>query len=112
MTEDVRSILTNQEVIAIDQDKRGRQGDRIFSGDEIEIWSRPLADGSVALAIFNLSHDQNVMRGLRLHLKEAGFPSGTTHAHDLWSHKDLGVLKDTDVFTLPRHGAMLLKLTK
>jgi alpha-galactosidase len=52
------------------------------------------------------------MRDLRLHLKEAGFPSGTAHARDLWAHKDLGVLKDTDVFTIPRHGAVMLKLTK
>jgi alpha-galactosidase len=112
MSDDVRSILTDKEVIAIDQDKLGKQGDRVWSGDETEIWSRPLADGSVALAIFNLSHDRNVMRNLRLHLKEAGFPSGTAHARDLWAHKDLGVIKDTNVFTLPRHGAVLLKLTK
>ncbi|HTF72302.1 MAG TPA: glycoside hydrolase family 27 protein [Edaphobacter sp.] len=112
MNDDVRSILTNKEVIAIDQDMLGKQGDRVWAGEETEIWSRPLADGSVALAIFNLSHDRNVMRGLRLHLKEAGFPSGTAHARDLWTHKDLGVIKDTNVFTMQRHGAVLLKLTK
>jgi alpha-galactosidase len=112
MNDDVRSVLTNKEVVAIDQDKLGKQGTRIFSGDELEIWSRPLSDGSVALAVFNLSHDQNAMRNMRLHLKEAGFPSGTAHARDLWAHKDLGTIKDTDVFTLPRHGAVLLKLTK
>jgi alpha-galactosidase len=112
MNDDVRSILTNKEVIAIDQDKLGKQGDRVWAGDETEIWSRPLADGSVALAIFNLSQDRNAMRGLHLHLKEAGFPSGTAHARDLWTHKDLGVIKDTNVFTMQRHGAVLLKLTK
>jgi alpha-galactosidase len=52
------------------------------------------------------------MRGLTLHLKEAGFPSGTANARDLWAGKDLGTLKDTDVFTIPRHGAVMLKLTK
>jgi alpha-galactosidase len=112
MNDDVRSILTNKDVIAIDQDKLGKQGDRIFSGDELEIWSRPLADGSVALAIFNICQDRTEMRGLRLHLKEAGFPSGTAHARDLWAGKDLGMIKDTDVFTIPKHGAVLLKLTK
>ena len=112
MNDDVRSILTNKEVIAIDQDKLGKQGDRIHSGDETEIWSRPLADGSVALAIFNISEDRNTMRGQRLHLEEAGFPSGTAHARDLWTGKDLGTLKDTDAFTIPRHGAVMLKLTK
>jgi alpha-galactosidase len=112
MSDDVRSILTNKEVIAIDQDKLGKQGDRLWAGDQIEIWSRPLSDGSTALAIFNVSHDQHNMHGLTLHLKDAGFASGTAHARDLWAHKDLGVIKDTDVFTIPRHGAVLLKLTK
>jgi alpha-galactosidase len=112
MNDDVRSILTNKEVIAIDQDKLGKQGDRVWAGDQVEIWSRPLADGSVALAILNVSHDRHAMHALRLHLKEAGFPSGTAHARDVWAHKDLGVLKDTDVFTLPRHGAVMLKLKK
>jgi alpha-galactosidase len=112
MTDDVRSILTNKEAIAIDQDKLGKQGDRVWAGEETEIWSRPLADGSVALAIFNLANNRSVMRGLKLHLKEAGFPSGTARARDLWAAKDLGVIKDTDVFTIPRHGAVLLKLKK
>jgi alpha-galactosidase len=112
MSDDVRSILTNKEAIAIDQDKLGKQGDRVWAGEETEIWARPLADGSVAYAIFNLSTDRSTMRGLRLHLKEAGFPSGTAHARDLWEHKDLGTIKDTDVFTIPSHGAVLLKLTK
>jgi len=112
MNDDVRSILTNKEVIAVNQDKLGKQADRVWAGEETEIWSRPLADGSVAYAIFNLAEGQSAMRGLRLHLKEAGFPSGTAHARDLWAGKDLGVIKDTDVFTIPRHGAVLLKLTK
>jgi alpha-galactosidase len=112
MNDDVRSILTNKEVIAVNQDKLGHQADRIWAGEETEIWSRPLSDGSVALAIFNVSEGHSAMRGLRLHLKEAGFPSGTAHARDLWAHKDLGALKDTDVFSIPRHGVVMLKLTK
>ncbi len=111
MNDDVRSILTNRDAIAIDQDKLGKQAERVFSGDEIEIWSRPLSDGSVALAIFNLSHDRNVMRGLKLPLKQVGFANGA-HARDLWAAKDLGMIKDTNVFTIPTHGAVLLKLTK
>lgn len=112
MSDDVRSILTDKDVVAIDQDKLGKQADRVWAGDQIEIWSRPLSDGSTALAIFNVSHDQHNMHGLTLHLKDAGFSSGSAHARDIWAHKDLGVIKDTDVFTIPRHGAVLLKLTK
>jgi alpha-galactosidase len=111
MKDDVRSILTNRQVIAIDQDKLGKQGDRVFAGNQLEIWSRPLSNGAAALAIVNLSRDRNKMRGVTLHLKEAGFPNGA-HAYDVWADKDLGRIKDTDVMTIPYHGAVLLKLTK
>lgn len=111
MNDDVRSILTNREVVAIDQDKLGKQGDRLWAGDQVEMWSRPLSDGSVALAILNVSHDRNAMRGLSLHLKQLGFPKGA-RARDVWAGKDLGAIDDTHVFTLPRHGAVLLKLTR
>jgi len=111
MNDDVRGILTNREVIAIDQDKLGKQAERVFAGDEIEIWSRPLSDGAVALSIMNVSGDRNTMRGLRLPLKEVGFPNGA-HAHDVWTGKDLGMIKDTDVMTIPKHGTVMLKLTK
>jgi alpha-galactosidase len=111
MSDDVRGILTNREVIAIDQDKLGKQAERVFAGDQIEIWSRPLADGSVAMAIMNVSGDRNKMRGLKLPLRQVGFSNGA-HARDIWAAKDLGTIKDTDVMTIPHHGAVLLKLTK
>jgi alpha-galactosidase len=111
MSDDVRSILTNKEVIAINQDKLGKQGERVYAGNQLEIWSRPLADGSVALAIMNVSTDRNTMRGMKLPLKEIGFSNGA-RARDVWADKDLGRIKDTDVMTVPKHGAVLLKLTK
>jgi alpha-galactosidase len=111
MTEDARSILTNRAVIAIDQDKAGKQGHRIFAGEELEFWVRPLADGSTALAIFNVGEDRNQMRGMTLHLAEAGFPNGA-HAYDVWAGKSLGHISDTYPLTIPKHGAVLLKLSK
>jgi alpha-galactosidase len=111
MSDDVRGILTNREVIAIDQDKLGKQAERVFAGEQVEIWSRPLADGSVAMAIMNVSGDRNQMHGLKLPLKQIGFPNGA-HARDIWAAKDLGTIKDTDVMTIPHHGVVLLKLTK
>jgi len=49
------NLLSNNEVIAIDQDILGKQADRVFKDDDIEIWARPLADGSQAVGIFNVS---------------------------------------------------------
>ena len=49
------NLLSNNEVNAIDQDILGKQADRVFKDESIEIWARPLADGSQAVGIFNVS---------------------------------------------------------
>src|SRR5207248_3587474 len=52
MTPAIHDILTNAEVIAIDQDRAGKQGRRAWKSGDVEIWTRPLADGSFAVAAF------------------------------------------------------------
>ncbi len=110
LTPDVTSILTNRDVIAIDQDPLGKQANRVFAEGPIEIWSRPLANGDVAIAIFNFGEDENFLRGISLHLKEAGAANGWK-AHDVWAGKDLGKIKDDYKFSLPRHASLLLRLS-
>ena len=51
MTPETVALLTNKEVIAVDQDPAGKQGDRVWAQGPIEVWSRTLADGSVAVDI-------------------------------------------------------------
>ncbi len=110
LTPDVTSILTNRDVIAIDQDPLGKQANRVFAEGPLEIWSRPLANGDVAIAIFNFGEDENFLRGISLHLKEAGAANGWK-AHDVWAGKDLGKIKDDYKFSLPRHASLLLRLS-
>jgi alpha-galactosidase len=110
MTDDVLAILTNREVIAIDQDSLGRPARVLYQEGPVQIWSRPLADGSVAFAIFNIGTDRASMGGVRLPLREAGFTKGAS-ARDVWAHHDLGVIQDVAPITVPSHGVMLLKLT-
>jgi alpha-galactosidase len=111
MTPEVTAILTNREIIAIDQDKLGRQAERLYAEGPVEIWSRPLADGSVALAIFNFGEDRSFLRGISLHLKEAGAGNGWK-ARDVLAAKDMGPVTDKTAITLPRHGSLILKLTR
>ena len=54
LTPEIMAILTNRDVIAIDQDPLGRQANRIFAEGPVEIWSRPLSNGDVALASVQL----------------------------------------------------------
>ena len=111
MTPEIGAILMNKQVIAVNQDSAGHQGDRVFEEGPIQIWSRPLADGSVAVAIFNTGEDSTSMRNIPLPLKKLGFQSAP-HALDLWTNKSVGVLDATYKPTLPRHSAVFLKVTK
>jgi alpha-galactosidase len=109
LTPEVAAILTNREVIAIDQDNRGKEADRIFAEGPVEIWARPLTGGAVALAIYNFGEDETTLRGISLHLREAGAGNGWS-ARDVWAARDLGPIMDNSNFTLTRHASRLLRL--
>jgi len=53
MSPETLEVLTNQEVIAVDQDPAGVQGHRVYTEGPVEVWAKPLADGSVAVGLFN-----------------------------------------------------------
>ena len=111
LTPEVSAILTNREVIAIDQDPLGKPAERIFAEGPIEIWARPLADGGRAVAVINFGEDENFLRGITLHLKEAGV-DGSMTARDVWAGKDLGTIDEHDRFSVKRHCILLLRFRK
>src|SRR5438045_7475742 len=57
MKPEIAEILMNREVIAVDQDKLGKQGTRVAKSGDTEVWSKPLADGSHAVGLFNRGGD-------------------------------------------------------
>ncbi len=108
MTPETVAILTNRDVIAVDQDKAGMQGDRVSAEGPIEVWVRKLADGSKAVGIFNRAPSVLTAK-VDLHTL------GMTHApeaRDLWLGKDLGKLEMMYSTTVPAHGVVFLKLSK
>jgi alpha-galactosidase len=111
LTPEITAVLTNHAVVAIDQDALGKQAERIYAEGPIEIWAKPLANGDRALAIFNFGEDESMMRGIHLHLKEAGAAAGWK-ARDVWTGKDLGPIHEEANFTLKRHSSLLLRLSK
>jgi alpha-galactosidase len=108
MPADTASILTNRDVIAIDQDPLGKQGDRVSAVGPVEIWAKPLQGGAKAVALFN--RDDTALP-ITLKLSDVGFVGGAK-AHDIWAAKDLGKLQGSYTATVPRHGVVLLRLTK
>lgn len=100
-----RRILSNRHVIAIDQDAKGVQGRAVRKDGDLEIWRKELADGSVALALFNRGTSA-ASAGIRD--EDSGL--GRIGAiRDLW--RDASVPKDQRRFDVPAHGAILLRLS-
>ena len=105
MDETTRSILMNKEVIAVDQDSLGLQGFRLAP---LQTWVRQLAGGAKALAVFNFVTD-DVPQPVTVSFNDLGF-TGLVHARDLWSHKDLGLLRDSVTVTPPKGGVVMLRV--
>jgi len=102
-----RETLTNPEVIAVDQDSAGVQGHRDWQEGPIQVWSKKLHDGSTAIAILNLGR----ARTAEIKLKDIGLP-GNGRVRDLWLHKDLENMQDELHIAVPKHGAVLLKISE
>ncbi|SEG69035.1 alpha-galactosidase [Bryocella elongata] len=108
MTEETKAMLTNRDVIAVDQDPGGRQGDRIDAEGPIEVWARPLEGGAVAIGIFNRL---SVPLEAHVNFRKAGF-AGDVRARDLWRGTDLGRLPAEYSVQVPGHGVIFLRVTK
>jgi alpha-galactosidase len=106
MTPETKELLLNREVIAIDQDAAGQQGDRVYSEGPLEVWSKPMADGSKAVAVFN-----RTMMPLTLDvpMQRLGF-TGAVQARDLWTHQNLAAMHDVWHAAVPPHGVVLLRM--
>jgi alpha-galactosidase len=104
MTAETKSILMNKDVIAIDQDPLGKQGDRVSAEGPFEVWSKPLKDGSVAVGLFNRGHDAEQMS---LPLQKLGLAAGNK-VHNVWNPSDSG----HGPWMVPEHGVVLLIVKK
>ena len=109
MTPEILAILTNKEVIAIDQDKLGKQGQRVWQTGEQEIWTRQLNGGATAVAIFNRAKDEAKITVKASDLKLAG----KWKARDLWTHQEVTWPADGEYsVTVPSHGVLMLRLSR
>ena len=107
MTPETIALLTNREVIAIDQDPAGKQGDRVAAEGPLEIWAKPLADGSKAVGLFN-RHPQPMQ--MKVDFRQIGF-AGKARIRDVWEAKDLGSVETYET-RVPGHGVVLLRVSK
>ncbi len=106
MSDATRSILTNGEIIALDQDALGAQGVRIQGDGTREVWAKRLADGSVGVALLNRGRSTTTVS---VTWSAAGLGSANAHVRDLWAHADLGVLARGTSLPVPSHGVVVLR---
>jgi alpha-galactosidase len=95
-------------VIAVDQDAKGVQGHRVWDEGPLEIWVRPLADGSQAAGLFN--RGESTLK-ITLDFKAIGAPA-SAKLRDLWERKDLGTKQKSYTADVPTHGVVFLKVSK
>jgi len=101
------SLFSNDEVLAVDQDALGKQGWRAKQDGETEVWMKPLADGSLAVAFFNRGEAPADVSVQWADLKL----SGPQSLRDLWRQKDSGVQQTGYTVKVARHGAEFFKVS-
>lgn len=99
-------LLTNDEVIDVDQDPLGKPGYRVSKDGDKEVWIRQMEDGSHAIGLFNRGETET---DVTASWSDLGF-SGEQHVRDLWRQKDLGRFKDKFSATIHKHGVVLVRM--
>jgi alpha-galactosidase len=100
-------LLTNDEVLAVDQDTLGRQAVQVGAQGEGRVYAKPLDDGSLAVGLFNLGPTEARVTATWADLNL----SGPRQVRDLWRQQDLGAADAKFEATVASHGVMLIKLT-
>jgi len=106
MSPETTAILTNPDVIAVDQDPLGVEGHRVWEQGPLEIWMKPLADGSKAVGLFN--REQSTIK-ITVKFNQIGI-GGRAAVRDLWARKDLGVFDDSFSADVHQLGGVLIRI--
>ncbi len=108
MRPEIRDILTNKEVIAVDQDPLGKQGVRAAKNGDLEVWSKVMADGSRAVVLLNRGASEQEITARWVDL---GYPATlSAKVRDLWEHKDVGSFREKYSAKVPSHGVVMVHL--
>jgi alpha-galactosidase len=107
MNEFTLNVLTNDEVIAVNQDELSQQAARVGKDGDLLVYAKKLADGSTAVGLFNLGSAPAKVTAKWSDLKL----DGAHGVRDLWRQKDLGKFSDEFAMTVASHSAELVKIT-
>jgi alpha-galactosidase len=109
MKPEVKAILTNKDVIAIDQDALGKQGTRAYAEGEVEVWSRHLSGGALAVSIINTADTGRYStHPFHLDLAKLGL-HGPQKGKDLWTGKPIELTENMPIL-LDTHDVLLVRI--
>ncbi len=109
MSEETKALLTNPEVLSVNQDPAGLQAYLIYQTDSTQVWSKNLKERQskeFAVALFNPGKTPTAISVKWKDLNIVGKAS----VRDLWTRKDLGVMDSAYSVTVPGHGISLIKV--
>ena len=108
MKPEIKAILTNKDVIAIDQDPLGKQGYHAYSDGEVEVWIRELQGGALAIAVINVGSDRYSTHPFHLDLAKIGLGS-QQQGKDLWTGKTVTLTQNGPI-ELGSHDILLVRI--
>jgi alpha-galactosidase len=103
-----REILTAPEIIAINQDRLGKQARRTIKDRDLEVWKKPLSGGEYALGLLNRGRETHE---LKLKWSDIGLP-GAWAVRNVWSRADLGILHDSITAQIASPETRVLRLRR
>jgi alpha-galactosidase len=109
MSDTTKAILTNTDVIAVNQDPLGKQATVVATSGSNQVWAKKLSGtNTYAVALFNRSGSAASMT---VKWSDVGLPAGSATVRDLYAQKDLGPSSDSYTATsVPSHGIVMLKI--
>ncbi len=108
MRPEIHDILTNKEVIAVDQDALGQQAWRVWQDGDSEVWAKQMKDGSRAVILLNRGASENE---ISVNWKDVGYPEHiTASVRNLWQHKEAGKFTVKFSATVPSHAVTMITI--
>jgi alpha-galactosidase len=109
MKPEIHDILTNKEVIAVDQDPLGQQGRRVRKDGDLEVWAKQMANGSRAVVLLNRAA---IPQQIAVNWEDLGYPARlSADVRDLWAKKDFGKVTGKFSAQVPSHGVVMVTVT-
>lgn len=119
ISDEVLNIITNKEVIALNQDILGKQAVRIHDDGELEVLAKPLENGDVGLLLFNRSEENKpintninkIVEGIEIVNEEDFNNANSYNLRELWDNTEETITNEISSENIPSHGVKVYRVS-